>query len=134
MIIYCNLKVNIVVEDFNKLDIHNEHLIYSNNGIYKKYKKHFYLLDINKDIYCYDKRADFFIQSKENSINKNKILTSIPYNHYFVERKKIYYPLNKNITFVKEIDNDIFVSHYFITSYVNDEILDEICLFLNNKL
>ena len=46
MIIYCNIPKSFDIEIFDHYDITYDELIYSNEGIFKKYKKHVYEIDI----------------------------------------------------------------------------------------
>lgn len=135
MFIYCNIKNNKIIEDYDNLDIYYEDYIYTSSGIYKKYKKHYYLLNIeNNNVYQSKIDSNFFIQKSEYIINKNNLLTYIPYNHYIVNRKIIKSTIDDDIIFVKEIDNKMIDSHYFITNNDDNETLKKICLFLNKKV
>ena len=95
--------------------------IYTESGIYKKYKKHFFLYNIISDTQEITIDGnDFLIELKSGGeIDKNKILTSIPYNCFFVNRVIKKKQLNDNITVVQEIDNDIFESNHFVLSDYN---------------
>ena len=139
MFIYCNNNKEIYFpieeQDLDKLNISYENLIYSHNGIYKKYKKHYYLLNINNEHKRFVKdKFEYFIQNNINTIDKNNIITTIPYHHYFVNRKIIKCIITDNISIIKEIDNNIYISYYFEVNNDSDEIIDEICLFLNKKV
>lgn len=134
MIIYCNNSISHVIEDFTH-EVQYDEYIYSANGIYKKYKYHFY--QINTDTtekQCTYKNKDFFLQEKENTLDKSKIITCIPFYHYYVKRKRIKTHINEHITWIKEIDNDSFSRDYFCTTLPFMEALHEISLFLDNKL
>lgn len=123
------------IEDMNNYDITYDSFIYTNAGIYKKYKKHFYHLDVDNNVrYVKHNDENFLIQTNEYDINKNKILTSIPFKHFYVKRKTFKTNLNDDIIFVRELENDIYENKYFIISNCEAETLDQICLFLNNKV
>ena len=135
MIIYCTDTRDYNIEDLDHLDITYDNYIYTNVGIYKKYKQHFYKLNLCHDVnYIKQNNVNFLLQPKDHIINKNDLLTSIPYHNFFVNRKTIKSNVDDNIIFVKEIDNDIYNSCYFITLQNDDETLNNICSFLKNKV
>ncbi len=134
MIIYCNRECLLEIED-KECEIYYDIYIYAPCGIYKKYKYHFYEMDLNENISSYlFNQTDFYVQEKDNTMNKSKIITTIPYKHYFINRKTIKTQINDVLTLVKEIDNDIYSREYFITDVPIYTALEEISLFYNNKL
>jgi len=129
MIIYCNESLDKSIED-EDVEIHNEIYIYSDSGIFKKYKHHYYEININQNIQMYNyNNVDFIVQEKEDVMDKSKIITTIPYKHYIVKRKILKTYINDNIFWIREIDNDIFKRDYFITSIPIYDAFEEISLF-----
>lgn len=134
MYLYCDNIAN-DIEDESEYKIEYETLFYTANGIYKKYKKHFYKLKINHDVkYIKHNNKVFFIQQDSHVIDKNTLITNIPFKHYCVNRKIMITNIDENITFVKEIDNDIYDTKYFIVENSEYDTLNKICLFLNINL
>ena len=134
MLIYCVSEIKKNIQDLTN-EYTSDEYIYSPNGIYKKYKYHFYKLDIENDITIYNyKNNDFYIQNNYYNINKNNIITTIPYQHYHVIRKTYKTNIDDNIIWIKEVDNDIFTNEYFETNISLYDALEKISLFLNNKL
>lgn len=134
MIIYCNNECSFEIED-NEPEIYYDIYIYTPDGIYKKYKYHFYEIDINENITSYFfNEKDYFVKENQDIMNKNKIITTIPYKHYFVNRKIMKLQISDTITYVKELDNDIYSRHYFITDIPLYDAFEEISSFYNNKL
>lgn len=138
MKVYTNLPLNFSIEDQDEVEETCETYIYTKQGIYQKYKKHFFMCEcedggIPKTKKVLDGEHEYLIEENSFKINKKQILTSIPYHCYFVNRfvRKCY--LDNNITFVKELDNDHFESCYFdvnsmeqlkyIGSYVQKKLL-----------
>lgn len=117
--------------DFSTLDlIHDdiETYIFTENKIYKKYKKHFFEYDINRHSEKLNiKNKNVFLEKGNSTLNKKKIITTIPYNCYFVNRQVFKYSFNDNIIVVKEIDNDIFKNIYFEINNM-DDINNLVCL------
>ena len=126
----------ICFEDLNINKFYNENLFITQNGIYKKYKQHYY--KINNEINNYEKKnvkhVELILQKNEDSIIKNEPMTYIPYNHFLISRKTYNTMIDDNINFVKEIDNDIVSSYYFIIHNNSDlnNIIETIGLYLNN--
>tara|TARA_Y100000389_G_scaffold72040_1_gene68795 strand:+ start:5097 stop:5492 length:396 start_codon:yes stop_codon:yes gene_type:complete len=131
MLLYCNN--NLIKKDYDIESEYYDNFIYSNDGIYKKYKKHFYMLDICNNIKSVNNNNfNFFIQETDHVINKNKLITYIPYNHYYVSRKTIKYKIDEDIYYVKEIDNDVYVNEYFILNHIDN--IETLCLLLDNNI
>lgn len=99
-------------------EISYDTLIYTESGIYKKYKKHFFLYKNASDTRAITVDGGDYLVELQNSggIDKTNILTSIPYNCFFVNRVIKKKQLNDYITLVQEIDNDRFESNYFVLS------------------
>ena len=134
MYLYCD-NIQNEIEDESEYKEEYETLIYTANGIYKKYKKHFYKLNINHNIdYMKHDNKTFLIQQESHVIDKNTLITNVPYKHYCVNRKKITSIIDEDITFVKEIDNDIYDTRYFIINNCETSTLDKICSFININL
>ena len=118
MKVFTNSQIDISIEDEDKVEEIVETYIYTQQGIYKKYKKHFFLCDCEKEFpktcKMIEDGNEYFIEETGLKINKQKILTSIPHDCYFVNRfiRKCF--LGNDITFVKELDNEHFESSYFI--------------------
>jgi hypothetical protein len=123
MKVYTNLQINFSIEDHDSIEQTYETYIYTQNGIYKKYKKHFFLCDYDcgvlKTKKVNYKFKEYFIEENDLKLNKKKILTSIPYQCYFVNRfvRKCF--LDNDIVFVKEVDNDHFDSCYFLINNIS---------------
>ena len=136
MIIYTNAELNFEVEDADNSTITYDEYIYSSHGIFKKYKFHYFACDVNEDVQTYLLgKQEFLVQQALPQLNKQKILTSIPYQNFYVKRKTITCSLNEHLTLVKEIDNDTFSRHYFMIS--NGTIydgFDHISSYLNKKV
>lgn len=137
MRVYTDLPLNFSIEDQDIVEEKCETYIYTKKGIYQKYKKHFFTCEcdgggIPKTRMVQDGGKEYLVQENSHKINKKKILTSIPYHCYFVNRfvRKCY--LDYNITFVKELDNDYFESCYFELN--NIEELKYIGLYVKKKL
>lgn len=135
MIIYVNADIEDNIEDHDNVTIHYDDLIFSSSGIFKKYKYHFFECNVVKEAQKYSYESyDFFVQKDEITINKQNLLTSIPFQHYYVKRKTLTSPINDKIMMVKEIDNDMFHRHYFICNRSIEESLHDISLFLYKKV
>ena len=127
----------ISVEDLDDIEYKIENLFFTHNGIYSKYKEHYYKLNYENNEYTHTKVSDVDIltQKYDTKIIKSSPLTYIPYQHYCVQRKTFKTRVNENIEIVKSIDNDAYVSHYFIINEnLNDleDIILQIGLFLKN--
>jgi len=120
MKVYTNSPVNFFIEDKEVIETFDTY-IFTRQAIYKKYKKHFFLCERDEHI-CFTKKqigsVEYIIEDdnfKDNfQMNKQKILTSIPYQCYFVNRTIQKCTLENDIIYVKEIDNDNFETSYFI--------------------
>ena len=133
MIVYSNKILNFEIEDLDNLEISFEPYIYTNSGIYTKYKKHYYRISENNVFMNFDyKDINFLSQKHINKINKQEILTSIPYESYYVNRKIIKGQLTDNLYIVKEIDNDNYENIYFTNDDIdlNEDSLEIICSYL----
>ena len=131
MIIYCNIPKSFDIEIFDHYDVTYDELIYSNEGIFKKYKKHFYEIDICDKVKEYALNdISYFVQENDHVLNKNKIITTIPYKHYQVNRKTLLYTIDHDLSIVKETDNDVYVTYYFITNNSDYSIFEKISSFL----
>ena len=138
MLIYINSfdynKINF--EDLNINKFYKENLFITQNGIYKQYKQHYY--KINNEINSYKKvkieHVEILTQKDEDVIIKNEPMTYIPYNHFLISRKTYTTMVDDNINFIKEIDNDVVSSYYFIVNNNSDlhDIIQTIGLYLNN--
>ena len=132
MIIYCNNSLK-KKDVYDIESIYYDNFIYSNRGIYKKYKNHFYELDICERIESVNiDNINFFLQEKDHTIKKDKIITYIPFRHYYVYRKIIKHKIDDDIYYVKEIDNDVYINEYYILNHLDD--IKKLCLHLNNKI
>ena len=132
MKVYTNSSINFSIEDQEASEESFETIIYTRNGIYKKYKKHFFLCEYDSGC-SKTKRVnhgvhDYLIEENSLKINKRKILTSIPYQCYFVNRYVRKSFLDNDIVFVKELDNDYFESFYFIVN--NESQLEHISSYI----
>jgi len=135
MLIYCNVPVPYDIEDAEQCDITYDEFIFSNDGIFTKYKKHFYGMDICHHVEEFRlHEEDFFVQKEAHKLNKNKIITTIPYKHYYVKRKTIQTVIDEDLTLVKEVDNDVFVSHYFISENSDYSIFEKISSHLKKNV
>ena len=117
MNVYTNSTVNVdMTNDVSETTY--ETLIYTETGIYKKYKKHFFLYETNKNAQeMSDGKNSFFVEPQgEDKLNKQRILTSIPYKCYFVNRTIKKKQLDDNVTCIEETDNGIFENIYFTVS------------------
>ena len=126
----------ICFEDLPINKFYCENLFITQNGIYKKYKQHYYKLN-NEEHVCKKEKVDhveILTQSHENAIIKNHPLSYIPYNNYLIRRKTMTSMIDDNIEFVKEIDNDIINNYYFIINNNTDlrNVIESIGLYLNN--
>lgn len=122
MKVYTNSIVKLTIEDQDNFQDSYETYIYTQNGIYKKYKKHFFLCELKKNNFSHPENVSldnkiFFIETDRLEINKQKLLTSIPFNCIFVNRLIKRCCLGENVEYIKEIDNDHYESCYFV---VND--------------
>jgi hypothetical protein len=135
MLIYTNIPICCNIEDLGSCTISYDEYIFTYDGVYKKYNKHFYEIDLCDDIQqaCLDDE-DFFIQKQEHFLNKHKIITTVPFKHYYVQKKTITHIIDDDLTFVKELDNDVFTNHYFITNNSDFSMFDKISSFLKNNV
>lgn len=132
MQVYVNSPVNFKIEDRENVEEKYDTYIYTQYGIYQKYKKHFYLCDCEQSSskisnVAYEQN-DYLIEDKRFRLNKQKILTSIPYHCYFVNRLTKRCVLESDIAFVTELDNDYFESCYFVLE--NIEKIKDIGLYI----
>lgn len=135
MLIYCNIPVHYDIEDAEQCDILYDEFIFSNDGIFTKYKKHFYEMDLCNDVQHFSlNQEDFFVQKDPHALNKNKIITTIPYKHYYVKRKTIRSVIDDDLTIVKEVDNDAFITHYFLSDNSDYSIFEKISSFLKKNV
>ena len=135
MLIYCNIPMQYEIEDADVYETTYDEFIFSNEGLFIKYKKHFYEMDLCENVNKYMLNdTEFLVQKECHRLNKNKIITTIPYKHYHVNRKTIKTIIDDDLTLVKEVDNDIFESHYFITDNSDFTIFDKISSFLKNNV
>lgn len=126
----------IYFEDLMINKVFSENLFITQDGIYKKYKQHYYKLNNEKHTYNKEKidHIELIVQNNENKIIKSEPLTYIPYDHYLIHRKTMTTLIDNNIEFVKEIDNDSIDSYYFIVNNTSDlrDVIEKIGLYLNN--
>ena len=77
MRVYTNSPINISIEEENIEEVY-ETFIYSKNGIYKKYKKHFFQCDCENDIpktsIIKESNREYYIQENSFKINKQKTI------------------------------------------------------------
>ena len=79
MLIYCNIPVHYEIEDADVYDVQYDEYIFSYDGIFIKYKKHFYEMDLCKHVDTYRfNQQDFLVQQEQHKLNKNKIILTIP--------------------------------------------------------
>lgn len=132
MKVYINAPVNFEIEDVERFEERCDTYIYTQHGIYQKYKKHFFRCDCEQGLPKLSRVAyeqnEFLIEDKSFKLNKQKILTSIPYHCFFVNRCTRTCILDGDIAFVKEIDNDHFESCYFVLE--NIEQIKHIGLYM----
>lgn len=135
MIVY----INHDVLDSGKIETdycHTEKLLYSKMGIYKQYKHHYYRMNdtkIDYAIYVYKNNNEVLVQSKLPVLDKNEILTHIYKDSYFVERQIENYMVNKNITFVKEVDNTKYINQFFkIENLELEDAIIQVFDFINS--
>tara|TARA_Y100000992_G_C21259031_1_gene490202 strand:- start:1131 stop:1487 length:357 start_codon:yes stop_codon:yes gene_type:complete len=93
-----------------------ETFIYTKQGIYKKYKKHFYIYETESEHQevVIDNIRYLIEKSDNGKINKQSILTSIPYKCFYVNRVIQKINLDDNIVMVKEVDNDLYETVFFV--------------------
>lgn len=123
MKVYVNSHINFKIEDLENVEEKYDTYIYTQYGIYQKYKKHFFLCDCENNSPKMSKtifgQQEYLIEENSFKLNKQKILTSIPYHCYFVNRFTRRCILDNDIVFVKELDNDHFESCYFVLNHIN---------------
>lgn len=114
MNVYCDNHVNVNMYDV--CETVYETFIYTEQGIYKKYKKHFYIYETESEHQevVIDNIRYLIEKSDNGKINKQSILTSIPYKCFFVNRVIQRKNLDDNIVMVKEIDNGLYENVFFI--------------------
>jgi hypothetical protein len=126
MHIYCDIQIILDDIEFNKSV---EHYIYTQNEIYKLYKKHFYILDLDiKNDTIHYKQKEYLIENDNSKINKNKLISHIPYYHYYVLKEIYKYSINDNISIIKEILNGKLHKQYFDVNNYDISIFEELCL------
>lgn len=105
-----------------------EHFIYTKNGIYKLYKKHFFQMDLNitNDIVCY-KNCEYFIEDDNSNINKQKILTHIPYDHFYMMKETYKYTIDDNINIIREVMNGQFEILYYDVINYDISVFETLC-------
>ena len=118
MKVYTNSPLNISIEDNDDVKEYYETYVYTRHGIYQKYKKHFFLCEketskVSTKVINHENKQ-YLVEENSLKLNKQKILTSLPYQSYFVNTFIRKCSLDNGIAFVKEIDNDHFESFYFI--------------------
>ena len=134
MILYGNAPIDMDIRDMDHTISYDDY-IFSTNGIYKKYKYHFYEMSLGTDVLSYYYNGiDFLVQEKEDVMDKSKIITSIPFKHYYVQRKRYKNDIHEQITWVHEIDNDVFSRDYFITSIPLYDAMEILSLFFRKKV
>ena len=80
MLIYCNIPVHYEIEDADVYDVQYDEYIFSYDGIFIKYKKHFYEMDLCKHVDTYRfNQQDFLVQQEQHKLNKNKIIIFMQY-------------------------------------------------------
>ena len=125
-------------EDLDVMEYYIENIFFTYDGIYKKYKEHYYKLNYENNTYSNHKlnNINFLVQQEDTNIIKSNPLTNIPFDHHMVTRKTMKVRINDYIVMVKELDNDAYENYYFIIDNNNDyeTILYDIGLFLANKL
>ena len=93
MIIYCNQEIPHNIEDVCH-EIQYDEYVYSANGIYKKYKYHFYEINTeSEEKACLFKNKEFVLQEKEARLDKNKI---IEYKYHLHQKLFLLLSLIKN--------------------------------------
>ena len=125
-------------EDLDVMEYYIENIFFTYDGIYKKYKEHYYKLNYENNTYSNNElnNINFLVQQEDTNIIKSNPLTNIPFEHHMVTRKTMKVRINDYIVMVKELDNDVYENYYFIIDNNNDyeTILYDIGLFLANKL
>ena len=140
MILYINSfnYDRISFEDLDVYNYENEIIFITNNGIYKKYKHHYYKLNNETIENKLDNvlNVNVILQEKPYEIMKENPLTFIDYEHYLINRKTLSVIIDDNIEFKKEIDNDIIETYYFVLKDNADlkVSIEKIGLFLNKNL
>tara|TARA_Y100000389_G_C17467726_1_gene527216 strand:+ start:2189 stop:2578 length:390 start_codon:yes stop_codon:yes gene_type:complete len=128
MQVYLNTDVNIDTSEFTLLHNDIETYVFTNDKIYKKYKKHFFEYNLNSNNETLNiKNKIILLEKGTPEINKKKIITTIPFSCYFVNRQIFKYKFNDDIIMVKEIDNDVFTNIYFELNNI-EHINNLVCL------
>tara|TARA_B110000008_G_C16978110_1_gene566986 strand:+ start:653 stop:1099 length:447 start_codon:yes stop_codon:yes gene_type:complete len=134
MILYGNAPIPIDIRDHDHAISYDDY-IFSTNGIYKKYKYHFYEMTLGPQALAYHYNGiDFLVQEKQDVMDKSKIITSIPFKHYYVQRKIYKFDIHEQITWVHELDNDVFSRDYFITSIPLYDAMEILSSFFHKKV
>ena len=124
-------------EDIDDLKYERETIFCTFEGVFKKYKEHYYKLNYEENEF-FDmtiENINILVQKNDTNIIKSNPLTSLPFDHYCIDRKTYMKDIDEYIKFVQEIDNDVFVSNYFIVSDTltdYSDILLRIGVFLKN--
>ena len=123
--------------DIDEINYERESIFYTFDGVYKKYKEHYYKVNYENNEYFEEnvENINIMIQKNDTKIIKSNPLTSIPFDHYCIDRKTFSKDIDEHIKIVQEIDNDVFVSNYFIVSDTltdYSDILLRIGIFLKN--
>lgn len=110
-------------------------LFYTSKGIYKKYKRHFYRLDVEENEYMehFHRHIHFLTKRSSDRIIKSEPLTCIPYDHIFVRCNKSEYKVSETISLVCEVHNNRAVMYYFDVKNDNtdfEDVFETIGLFL----
>jgi len=134
MIIYVNTTMDTDIRDMDHNITYNDY-IFGTNGIYKKYKYHFYEMTLGSQSLSYHYNGtDFLVQETEDVMDKSKIISSIPFKHYYVQRKRYESNIHEQITWIHEIDNDVFSRDYFITSIPLYDAMEILSSFFHKKV
>jgi hypothetical protein len=126
MKIYCDNYIDICNEETYMKMV--EHFIYTKNSIYKLYKKHFFEidLDISNEVLNYKNKV-YLLEDDSSKINKKKLLTHIPFYHYYVEKEIHKYIVNDNVTLIKEYHNGKFETQYYDVNNYDIGIFEVLC-------
>ena len=145
MIIYTNSfdfnRINFDDLQINPVNSVDDTYVYTNNGIYKKIKRHFYKINMDQ-IKCENvqfKHIKLLVKSDDDSehIEKHNSLSCLPFDCHVVQCKKDIVEINENIDFVREMHNQNIVHFYFNIKNSNNDyeyIMTEIGLFLEKNM
>lgn len=129
MKVYTDSIISVNFDDLQNVSESYETYVYTNHGIYKKYKKHFFKLNINPNTKVVDKdKHTFYLDNGSVDLDKKSLLTAIPYQCYLVNMTVSTAVLDNNITLVREVDNDLYENVYFLIS--SEEDIKHIRLYL----